>query len=117
MGLKLSIEVVEKGPLTVRQMRVFVLWLQGESRKRIADQLGISIKTVEHHIENIWQRIGTKKQAIALRHAEQSGWIRTVVKNLCFVLAVGAVWPGDEVRCATRLRLPRPPISRLRREI
>ncbi len=43
--------------LTSREEAVLALWLMQHSRKAIAEQLGISRITVNHHLENIREKM------------------------------------------------------------
>ena len=46
--------------LSVREMEVFRLFAEGNSNRSIADELFISIRTVETHKTNIMKKIGLK---------------------------------------------------------
>ena len=52
--------------LTKREKDVFVLLIQNRSTKEIADELGISEKTVRNHISNAMQKHGSKGRAGAV---------------------------------------------------
>lgn len=52
--------------LTKREKDVFVLLIQNRSTKEIADELGISEKTVRNHISNTMQKLGCKGRAGAV---------------------------------------------------
>ena len=52
--------------LTKREKDVFVLLIQNRSTKEIADELGISEKTVRNHISNAMQKLGVKGRAQAV---------------------------------------------------
>jgi len=49
--------------LTPREKVIFELLIQNETTKEIAQELGISEKTVRNHISNVMQKLGTKGRA------------------------------------------------------
>jgi DNA-binding NarL/FixJ family response regulator len=61
-------------PLTVREKEVLKLIAEGVSNQEIADMLYISIRTVEHHRENIMKKLKTKKMASLVKYAIQQGY-------------------------------------------
>ena len=61
--------------LTPRQREVLQLVAEGESNKRIASILGVSIKTVEHHKHNIRQKLRLESTADLTRYAIKRGLI------------------------------------------
>jgi len=64
-----------EGPagLTQREIEVLVLLARGLSNKMIAAQLVVSPKTVGHHIEHIYRKIGCSTRAAASLFAMQHG--------------------------------------------
>jgi HD-GYP domain-containing protein (c-di-GMP phosphodiesterase class II) len=64
-----------EGPagLTRREVEVLVLLARGLSNKAIAEQLVVSPKTVGHHIEHIYRKIGSSTRAAASLFAMQHG--------------------------------------------
>jgi HD-GYP domain-containing protein (c-di-GMP phosphodiesterase class II) len=64
-----------EGPagLTQREVEVLVLLARGRSNKAIAAQLVVSPKTVGHHIEHIYRKIGCSTRAAASLFAMQHG--------------------------------------------
>ncbi len=50
---------VNETPLTPRQIEVAALITRGLSNPEIAAELGVSLKTVEHHISKIYAQLGT----------------------------------------------------------
>ena len=64
-----------EGPagLTQREGEVLVLLARGLSNKAIAAQLVVSPKTVGHHIEHIYRKIGCSTRAAASLFAMQTG--------------------------------------------
>jgi DNA-binding CsgD family transcriptional regulator len=59
--------------LSAQQRRVLELVGRGLTAKEIARQLGISPKTVEQHKARIFERLGVRNQAEAVRVAIESG--------------------------------------------
>jgi HD-GYP domain-containing protein (c-di-GMP phosphodiesterase class II) len=51
--------------LTGREVEVLRLLARGLSNKQIAERLGISRKTVSHHVEHIYAKTGTTNRALA----------------------------------------------------
>jgi DNA-binding CsgD family transcriptional regulator len=68
----------ETNPLTEREQDVAHLLLQGKSNKQIALELGITTRTVEFHLKNIYTKLGvTSRTEAILKLAEQSLWKTT----------------------------------------
>jgi DNA-binding NarL/FixJ family response regulator len=55
--------------LTPRERQVFALLVQGESNKRIAGALGISVKTVDTHRTNIMDKLDLHSVSALIRYA------------------------------------------------
>jgi DNA-binding NarL/FixJ family response regulator len=62
-------------PLSAREREVVALIAAGLSNRQIAEQLVLSVRTVERHIENVYNRLGISGKAgraivtaYALRH-------------------------------------------------
>ena len=49
--------------LTPREKMIFELLINNYSTKEIAQEFGISEKTVRNHISNVMQKLGTKGRA------------------------------------------------------
>ena len=52
--------------LTAREKSVFELLIKNKSTKEIANELGISEKTVRNHISNVIQKLGVNGRAGAV---------------------------------------------------
>lgn len=65
----------EEEPLTDRQREVLVLIAQGRSNQEIAEELTISIKTVERHRENIMNRLSLHSRTELVKYAIRKGLI------------------------------------------
>ena len=59
--------------LTDREVMVLRLVARGQSNKQIAGSLGISPRTVEHHVQHIYAKIGTSSRAAAALFATEHG--------------------------------------------
>ena len=51
--------------LTERELEVLLVLVRGGSNKAIAEDLGISVKTVGHHIEHVYEKAGVRSRAAA----------------------------------------------------
>lgn len=61
----------EECPLTAREKEIFILTVLGYTQKEIADQLVISVKTVENHRLNISRKLGTNRKRDWIQLAKQ----------------------------------------------
>ncbi|HWG84917.1 MAG TPA: LuxR C-terminal-related transcriptional regulator, partial [Deinococcales bacterium] len=73
-------EVKERPPrasatLTRRELEVLRLVASGLSNREIAGSLGLSGKTVERHLENIFNKLGAPSRAAATAYALRSGLV------------------------------------------
>ncbi len=57
---------MDKFILTKREKEVFTLLVSGKTTKEIAEDLGISEKTVRNHISNTMQKLGVKGRSQAV---------------------------------------------------
>jgi DNA-binding CsgD family transcriptional regulator len=81
----LGVESIPRGPtretlsnpagLTTRQLEVLRLIAEGRSNERIAEELFISKKTVEHHVSAIYGKLGVSTRPEAMRAAGEVGAI------------------------------------------
>jgi DNA-binding NarL/FixJ family response regulator len=67
-------------PLTSREVEVLQLIAEGKANKQTAAELGISIKTVEKHRENLMQKLDIHDTASLTRYAIESGIIESSVQ-------------------------------------
>ena len=51
--------------LTRRELEVLLALVLGNSNQAIADDLGISAKTVGHHVQHVYQKAGVRSRAAA----------------------------------------------------
>ena len=66
--------------LTPRSMEVLQLVAEGKANKQIADELGISIKTVEKHRSQLMQKLDIHDTASLTRYAIEEGIIESSVQ-------------------------------------
>jgi HD-GYP domain-containing protein (c-di-GMP phosphodiesterase class II) len=63
--------------LTERELEVLLVLVRGESNQGIAVDLGISPKTVGHHIQHVYQKAGVRSRAAATVWAFEHDLLRT----------------------------------------
>lgn len=61
------------GTLTTREKQVLSCIAQGHSTKGVAEQLGISVKTVDNHRTNLMAKLGVRSMAELLAYALKEG--------------------------------------------
>jgi DNA-binding NarL/FixJ family response regulator len=66
--------------LSSREMEVLQLIAEGEANKQVADELGISIKTVEKHRQSVMQKLNIHDVAGLTRYAIGAGIIESSVQ-------------------------------------
>ncbi len=64
-----------RSDLTTREREVLKLIAEGKANQQIADDLFVSVHTVERHRANIMQKLNLKKTADLVRYAIQKGYI------------------------------------------
>lgn len=72
--------VTPKRPLTAREAEVLQLVAEGAANKQIAAELGISIKTVEKHRQQLMNKLDIHDTAGLTRHAIATGVIESSVQ-------------------------------------
>lgn len=68
-------QYAQKGALTKRELEVFRLVASGKSLKEVADELFISIKTVDTHKTHILDKLGLKNTAEMVKYAIKNNLI------------------------------------------
>jgi DNA-binding NarL/FixJ family response regulator len=68
--------VVGADPLSAREIEVAKLVAEGFASKEIADQLGLSVRTVEKHRANIMDKAGVRDVASLTRYCIHHGLVR-----------------------------------------
>lgn len=61
--------------LTEREREVLMLAATGKSNKEIAEGLVLSVRTVEAHLGNIFNKLGVGSRTEAIIHALKRGWV------------------------------------------
>ena len=61
--------------LTKRQKEILLLIVTGKSRKEIADELGITVRTVDGHLANLYDKLQVSNRVQAFRRATRLGLI------------------------------------------
>jgi DNA-binding NarL/FixJ family response regulator len=64
-------------PLSVREVEVVALVVEGRSNDEIAVRLGISAKTVESHLTRIFERADVASRTELATRAIREGWLET----------------------------------------
>lgn len=62
-------------PLTAREQEVLILIVQGYTNKQVAEELNISIRTVEGHRANLTDKLGIRNRVDLLRYAKENNII------------------------------------------
>lgn len=62
--------------LTEREREILLLLVEGHSNKRIAQQLDISVRTVETHRMSLRRKLGIVTSAGLVKYALEQGWIK-----------------------------------------
>jgi len=62
--------------LTERELEVLLVLVRGGSNQQIADDLGISAKTVGHHVQHVYQKAGVRSRAAATVWAFEQDLVR-----------------------------------------
>ncbi|MFN3928074.1 MAG: response regulator [Thermoflexus sp.] len=70
-----AVEPVPVEPLTPRELEVLRLIALGYTNRQIAEELGISIRTVETHRANLMGKLGLSSRVELVRYAREHGLI------------------------------------------
>ena len=62
--------------LTDREKQVLILLAEGDSNKRVAQKLEVSVRTVETHRLNLRRKLGIESPAGLTSYAIKQGWIK-----------------------------------------
>lgn len=68
-------DLMERPSLTQRELEVLHYIAQDYSDRAIADQLGITVRTVKHPVHNILQKLDVKYRRDAAQLAIQKKWV------------------------------------------
>ncbi len=66
---------VNPSPLSARETEVLILTVQGQTNREIAYNLGISTRTVQFHLNSIFNKTGTDSRTEAATLAVRQGWL------------------------------------------
>lgn len=77
LGRTLPQDVTIISTLTKREQEVIKLIAWGYSNKEIADQLKVSVKTVETHKTKSMEKMGFYSRADVVRYAVKQGWLQS----------------------------------------
>ncbi|AKU11483.1 transcriptional regulator, LuxR family [Azoarcus sp. CIB] len=72
----LSTQADDATALTEREREVLIFVAQGDSNKRIAQKLDVSVRTVETHRLNLRRKLGIETAAGLASYALKRGWLR-----------------------------------------
>ena len=61
--------------LTERELEVLLVLVRGESNQEIAEDLGISAKTVGHHVQHVYQKAGGPQPDSTRDHSQDDGML------------------------------------------
>jgi DNA-binding NarL/FixJ family response regulator len=62
-------------PLSPRELDVLTLAARGLTNREIAYRLGVSDRTVQFHMNSVFNKTGTSSRTEAAAHALQRGWL------------------------------------------
>ena len=63
--------------LTQRELEVLLVLVRGQSNQAIAEDLGISAKTVGHHVQHVYEKAGVRSRAAATVWAFENDLVRS----------------------------------------
>jgi DNA-binding CsgD family transcriptional regulator len=77
-GLEIAIAIAVAPPaaLTPRELDVLQLLAEGLSNKAIAGALGVSPRTINFHLDNLYAKLGVTSRTEAAVYALRQGWAR-----------------------------------------
>src|ERR1019366_5622473 len=64
-----------RAPLSPSELRILTLVARGLRTREIADQMGVSGRTVETHLTNIFNKLGVASRTEAIVRAAARGWL------------------------------------------
>jgi DNA-binding CsgD family transcriptional regulator/tetratricopeptide (TPR) repeat protein len=70
------VRLSNEGGLTARQVEVLDLMATGLTNAQIGERIGISVKTVDHHVSALLATLGAKTRTEAAATAMRRGWLR-----------------------------------------
>ena len=67
---------------TRKELEVLALVARGRKNREVADELHLSVNTVEYHLRNLFVKLGASSRADALMRAQRVGWLDSP-ESLC----------------------------------
>jgi two-component system response regulator NreC len=77
LGARLAADTTSEDGLSDREVEVLRMIALGHTNSEIADELAISVRTVESHRAHIQQKLGVSKRSELVRHAMGRGLLAT----------------------------------------
>ena len=71
---ELSFESLSKFKISEREFTVVQLICEGLTNKEIANQLNISVNTVNNHVANIFSKMGVRSRIDLLKELKEGPW-------------------------------------------
>jgi DNA-binding CsgD family transcriptional regulator len=65
--------MLPKRSLSARQQQVLILLARGLTRDAVANELSISVHTVDSHMDRIFRYLGVSNLLVALRYVDPDG--------------------------------------------
>lgn len=101
--MNVEAKIIDRANLTPKESEVLRLICEGVPDKIIARRLAISIRTVEHHCDHIYDKLAVKTASVnarcaAIATAVARGLVLLSTRLLCVVLIVGSVHLEDAAR-------------------
>ena len=62
--------------LTKREIEILSLIVEGHSSKQVADMLFVSKRTVDFHLDNIYEKLDVKNRMQAMQRASRMGLLQ-----------------------------------------
>lgn len=60
--------------LTGREFQTFSLIVEGRTTREISLELGVSVRTIEHHRRHVYEKLQVRNVAETVRYAALAGW-------------------------------------------
>jgi DNA-binding NarL/FixJ family response regulator len=76
LEVTIAISVAPPAVLTARELEVLRLLAEGLSNKAIAGVLGVSPRTINFHLDNLYAKLGVASRTEAVIYALREGWTR-----------------------------------------
>jgi DNA-binding NarL/FixJ family response regulator len=68
-------------PFSPRELQVLTLAAEGLTNKEIAYRLGLSERTIQFHMNSVFNKTGTSSRTEAATYAIRQGWLTTARKD------------------------------------